>query len=190
MGGGAPAAALVVAAAAAAVLATNRYARGARHSLARPPRLCACPPACPRLWQMAARAGRKRLRARRGGLAAPPLLPLAAVVRGQGRRSVARRRARHLKVCSGGSCPLAPVPPPRPRPRPSARQAKVGGLARPLRAAAPPPLLRPRPPLKQRGRGLWFDVSAAAGLRPLRRARKSPPREGRAYKKLVTALVE
>ena len=71
-----------------------RCARGARPSLARPPRLCACPPACPRLRQLAARSGRKRLRARRGGFAAPPLLPLASVVRGQRRQLAAWQRAR------------------------------------------------------------------------------------------------
>ena len=60
-----------------AVLATHRCARGARHSLARPPRLCALSARLPPLAQMAARSGRKRLRARRGGFAAPPLLPLA-----------------------------------------------------------------------------------------------------------------
>lgn len=140
-----------------------RCARGARPSLARPPRLCACPPACPRLRQLAARSGRKRLRARRGGFAAPPLLPLASVVRGQRRQLAAWQRARRCFLCVGCSRLLAACPPPRPRPRPSARQAKAGGLARPFGRLKPPPLLRPRPPFCIRGRGLRFNAPAAAG---------------------------
>ena len=123
-----------------AVLATHRCARGARHSLARPPRLCALSARLPPLAQMAARSGRKRLRARRGGFAAPPLLPLAPAP---------------ASVCAassgGGACsPLrAAAPPPLLRPRPP---LSVGGGGcgfhvsaaaglRPLRRA------RKRPPL-------------------------------------------
>ena len=140
MGGGAPAAALVVAAAALPSSPHNRCARGARHSLARPPRLCALSARLPPLAQMAARSGRKRLRARRGGFAAPPLLPLAPAP---------------ASVCAassgGGACsPLrAAAPPPLLRPRPP---LSVGGGGcgfhvsaaaglRPLRRA------RKRPPL-------------------------------------------
>ena len=140
MGGGAPAAALVVAAAALPSSPHNRCARGARHSLARPPRLCALSARLPPLAQMAARSGRKRLRARRGGFAAPPLLPLAPAP---------------ASVCAassgGGACsPLrAAAPPPLLRPRPP---VSVGGGGcgfhvsaaaglRPLRRA------RKRPPL-------------------------------------------
>lgn len=109
MGGVAPAAALVVAAAALPSSPHNRCARGARHSLARPPRLCALSARLPPLAQLAARSGRKRLRARRGGFAAPPLLPLAPAP---------------ASVCAassgGGACsPLrAAAPPPLLRPRP------------------------------------------------------------------------
>ena len=140
MGGGAPAAALVVAAAALPSSPHNRCARGARHSLARPPRFCALSARLPPLAQMAARSGRKRLRARRGGFAAPPLLPLAPAP---------------ASVCAassgGGACsPLrAAAPPPLLRPRPP---LSVGGGGcgfhvsaaaglRPLRRA------RKRPPL-------------------------------------------
>ena len=140
MGGDAPAAALVVAAAALPSSPHNRCARGARHSLARPPRLCALSARLPPLAQMAARSGRKRLRARRGGFAAPPLSPLAPAP---------------ASVCAassgGGACsPLrAAAPPPLLRPRPP---LSVGGGGcgfhvsaaaglRPLRRA------RKRPPL-------------------------------------------
>ena len=140
MGGVAPAAALVVAAAALPSSPHNRCARGARHSLARPPRLCALSARLPPLAQLAARSGRKRLRARRGGFAAPPLLPLAPAP---------------ASVCAassgGGACsPLrAAAPPPLLRPRPP---LSVGGGGcgfhvsaaaglRPLRRA------RKRPPL-------------------------------------------
>ena len=140
MGGGAPAAALVVAAAALPSSPHNRCARGARHSLARPPRLCALSARLPPLAQMAARSGRKRLRARRGGFAAPPLLPLAPAP---------------ASVCAassgGGACsPLrAAAPPPLLRPRPplsvggggcGCHVSAAAGL-RPLRRA------RKRPPL-------------------------------------------
>ena len=70
---------------------------------------------------------------------------------------------------SCAECGLNPGAAP-PRPRPSARQAAVGGLARPCGRLKPPPLLRPRPPLSVGGGGCGFHVSAAAGLRPLRRA--------------------
>ena len=140
MGGDAPAAALVVAAAALPSSPHSRCARGARHSLARPPRLCALSARLPPLAQMAARSGRKRLRARRGGFAAPPLLPLAPAP---------------ASVCAassgGGACsPLrAAAPPPLLRPRPPL-SVGGGGCGFHVSAAAglrPLGRARKRPPL-------------------------------------------
>ena len=92
-----------------AVLATHRCARGARHSLARPPRLCALSARLPPLAQMAARSGRKRLRARRGGFAAPPLLPLAPAPASV---CAASSGGWGLLAPSGGCAAAAPPPPP------------------------------------------------------------------------------
>ena len=92
-----------------AVLATHRCARGARHSLARPPRLCALSARLPPLAQMAARSGRKRLRARRGGFAAPPLLPLAPAPASV---CAASSGGGGLLAPLGGCAAAAPPPPP------------------------------------------------------------------------------
>lgn len=156
-----------------AVLATHRCARGARHSLARPPRLCALSARLPPLAQMAARSGRKRLRARRGGFAAPPpccrLRPSFAGSGGGWSLGGA------LAIKKGANVARVPSLPARRRARARVRLRgkQRWGACSPLRAAAPPPLLRPRPPLSVGGGGCGFHVSAAAGLRPLRRARKS-----------------
>ena len=91
----------------------------------------------------AQKAARPSWRAR----CAPPVA--ACVRRSRAAAAVGRSAARSPLngLCSGGSCPLAPCPPPRPRPRPSARQAAVGGLARPFgrlrrrRSSAPAPRL-------------------------------------------------
>lgn len=177
MGGVAPAAALVVAAAALPSSPHNRCARGARHSLARPPRLCALSARLPPLAQMAARSGRKRLRARRGGFAAPP--PVAACVRRSRAAAAVGRSAARSPLKRGLMWLVSPrsLPAAAPAPASVCAASSGGGACSPLRAAAPPPLLRPRPPLSVGGGGCGFHVSAAAGLRPLRRARKRPRRK-------------
>ena len=183
MGGGAPAAALVVAAAALPSSPHNRCARGARHSLARPPRLCAWSARLPPLAQMAARSGRKRLRARRGGFAAPP--PVAACVRRSRAAAAVGRSAARSPLKRGLMWLVSPrsLPAAAPAPASVCAASSGGGACSPLWAAAPPPLLRPRPPLSVGGGGCGFHVSAAAGLRPLRRARKRPPLVGRSWRK-------
>ena len=92
-----------------AVLAPHRCGPGARPSLARPPRLCALSARLPPLAQMAARSGRKRLRARRGGFAAPPLLPLAPAPASV---CAASSGGGGLLAPSGGCAAAAPPPPP------------------------------------------------------------------------------
>ena len=171
MGGDAPAAALVVAAAALPSSPHIRCARGARHSLARPPRLCALSARLPPLAQMAARSGRKRLRARRGGFAAPPCCRLRPSFAGSGG---GWSLGGALAIKKGANVARVPSLPARRRARARVRLRgkQRWGACSPLRAAAPPPLLRPRPPLSVGGGGCGFHVSAAAGLRPLRRARK------------------
>ena len=95
------------------------------------------------------------------------------------------RRGRGAKGCA----PVAAgsLRPPccrlRPRPRPSARQAAVGGLARPFGRLRRRRSSAPAPPLSVGGGDYGFHVSAAAGLRPLRRARKRPPLVGRPWRK-------
>ena len=166
-----------------AVLATHRCARGARHSLARPPRLCALSARLPPLAQMAARSGRKRLRARRGGFAAPP--PVAACVRRSRAAAAVGRSAARSPLKRGLMWLVSPrsLPAAAPAPASVCAASSGGGACSPLWAAAPPPLLRPRPPLSVGGGGCGFHVSAAAGLRPLRRARKRPPLVGRSWRK-------
>ena len=182
MGGGAPAAALVVAAAALPSSPHIRCARGARHSLARPPRLCALSARLPPLAQMAARSGRKRLRARRGGFAAPPCCRLRPSFAGSGG---GWSLGGALAIKKGANVARVPSLPARRRARARVRLRgkQRWGACSPLWAAAPPPLLRPRPPLSVGGGGCGFHVSAAAGLRPLRRARKRPPLVGRSWRK-------
>ena len=182
MGGDAPAAALVVAAAA---LPSSPHSLGvrarARHSLARPPRLCALSARLPPLAQMAARSGRKRLRARRGGFAAPP--PVAACVRRSRAAAAVGRSAARSPLKRGLMWLVSPRSLPAAAPAPAsvcAASSGGGGLLAPsggCAAAAPPP----PPPVKCWGRGLWLScvrcggvAPAAAGLRPLRRARVPP----------------
>ena len=157
-----------------AVLATHRCARGARHSLARPPRLCALSARLPPLAQMAARSGRKRLRARRGGFAAPP--PVAACVRRSRAAAAVGRSAARSPLKRGLMWLVSPRSLPAAAPAPAsvcAASSGGWGLLAPsggCAAAAPPP----RPPLSVGGGGCGFHVSAAAGLRPLRQARVPP----------------
>ena len=163
MGGGAPAAALVVAAAALPSSPHIRCARGARHSLARPPRLCAWSARLPPLAQMAARSGRKRLRARRGGFAAPPpccrLRPSFAGSGGGWSLGGA------LAIKKGANVARVPSLPARRRARARVRlrgKQRWGGLLAPLggcAAAAPPP----PPPVKCWGRGLWLSCVRCGG---------------------------
>ena len=147
-----------------AVLATHRCARGARHSLARPPRLCALSARLPPLAQMAARSGRKRLRARRGGFAAPP--PVAACVRRSRAAAAVGRSAARSPLKRGLMWLVSPrsLPAAAPAPASVCAASSGGGACSPLRAAAPPPLLRPRPPLSVGGGGCGFHASAAAGV--------------------------
>ena len=148
-----------------AVLATHRCARGARHSLARPPRLCALSARLPPLAQMAARSGRKRLRARRGGFAAPP--PVAACVRRSRAAAAVGRSAARSPLKRGLMWLVSPrsLPAAAPAPASVCAASSGGGACSPLRAAAPPPLLRPRPPLSVGGGGCGFHASAAAGAK-------------------------
>ena len=156
-----------------AVLATHRCARGARHSLARPPRLCALSARLPPLAQMAARSGRKRLRARRGGFAAPP--PVAACVRRSWAAAAVGRSAARSPLKRGLMWLVSPRSLPAAAPAPAsvcAASSGGGGLARPFgrlrrrRSSAP----APREVL---------GAGAVAFMRPLRRARKRPPLVGR-----------
>ena len=149
-----------------AVLATHRCARGARHSLARPPRLCALSARLPPLAQMAARSGRKRLRARRGGFAAPP--PVAACVRRSRAAAAVGRSAARSPLKRGLMWLVSPrsLPAAAPAPASVCAASSGGGACSPLRAAAPPPLLRPRPPVKCWGRGLWLSCVRCGGVAP------------------------
>ena len=161
MGGGAPAAALVVAAAL-RVLATIRCARGGRPSLARPPRLCALSARLPPLAQMAARSGRKRLRARRGGFAAPPCCRLRPSFVGSGG---GWSLGGALAIKKGANVARVPSLPARRPARARVRQRgkqRWGGLRAPsggFAAAAPPP----PPPVLRRGRGLWLSCVRCGG---------------------------
>ena len=149
-----------------AVLATHRCARGARHSLARPPRLCALSARLPPLAQMAARSGRKRLRARRGGFAAPPpccrLRP--SFVGSGGGWSLGGA----LAIKKGANVARVPSLPARRRARARVRlrgKQRWGGLLAPsggCAAAAPPP----PPPVKCWGRGLWLSCVRCGGVAP------------------------
>lgn len=174
MGGDAPAAALVVAAAA---LPSSPHisvcARRAAFARAPSSPLRLVRPLAP-LAQMAARSGRKRLRARRGGFAAPP--PVAACVRRSRAAAAVGRSAARSPLKRGLMWLVSPrsLPAAAPAPASVCAASSGGGACSPLRAAAPPPLLRPRPPLSVGGGGCGFHVSAAAGLRPLRRARVPP----------------
>ena len=162
MGGVAPAAALVVAAAALPSSPHNRCARGARHSLARPPRLCALSARLPPLAQMAARSGRKRLRARRGGFAAPPCCRLRPSFAGSGG---GWSLGGALAIKKGANVARVPSLPARRRARARVRlrgKQRWVGLLAPLggcAAAAPPP----PPPVKCWGRGLWLSCVRCGG---------------------------
>ena len=166
MGGDAPAAALVVAAAALPSSPHNRCARGARHSLARPPRLCALSARLPPLAQMAARSGRKRLRARRGGFAAPP--PVAACVRRSRAAAAVGRSAARSPLKRGLMWLVSPRSLPAAAPAPAsvcAASSGGWGLLAPsggCAAAAPPP----PPPVKCWGRGLWLSCVRCGGVAP------------------------
>jgi hypothetical protein len=149
-----------------AVLATHRCARGARHSLARPPRLCALSARLPPLAQMAARSGRKRLRARRGGFAAPP--PVAACVRRSWAAAAVGRSAARSPLKRGLMWLVSPRSLPAAAPAPAsvcAASSGGGGLLAPsggCAAAAPPP----PPPVKCWGRGLWLSCVRCGGVAP------------------------
>ena len=150
-----------------AVLATlSRCARGARHSLARPPRLCALSARLPPLAQMAARSGRKRLRARRGGFAAPP--PVAACVRRSRAAAAVGRSAARSPLKRGLMWLVSPRSLPAAAPAPAsvcAASSGGGGLLAPsggCAAAAPPP----PPPVKCWGRGLWLSCVRCGGVAP------------------------
>ena len=150
----------------AAVLATHWCARGARHSLARPPRLCALSARLPPLAQMAARSGRKRLRARRGGFAAPP--PVAACVRRSRAAAAVGRSAARSPLKRGLMWLVSPRSLPAAAPAPAsvcAASSGGGGLLAPsggCAAAAPPP----PPPVKCWGRGLWLSCVRCGGVAP------------------------
>ena len=149
-----------------AVLATHRCARGARHSLARPPRLCAlCP--CPR-WRRWRRGRAQKAGASRRVRCAPCCRLRPSFAGSGGGWSLGGA----LAIKKGANVARVPSLPARRRARARVRlrgKQRWVGLARPCGRLKPPPLLRPRPPLSVGGGGCGFHVSAAAGLRPLRR---------------------